>query len=112
MRLGKRHAFLPYCATYLSARGVTTDLAQLLNDGLDLLLLLGPVISRPFQLRQPGSGSQDGALLRKPVTQASRRQLQLCCNGGYIHWYNENRIKISQGSLSPIEYRESLGLMA
>ncbi|WP_144022117.1 IS3 family transposase [Caballeronia sordidicola] len=30
----------------------------------------------------------------------------------YIHWYNEKRIKISLGSLSPIEYRESLGLRA
>jgi len=30
----------------------------------------------------------------------------------YIHWYNEKRIKISLGSLSPIEYRESLGLTA
>ncbi|MEI6722219.1 MAG: IS3 family transposase, partial [Betaproteobacteria bacterium] len=32
--------------------------------------------------------------------------------GGYIRWYNEKRIKISLGSLSPIEYRESLGLTA
>ena len=30
----------------------------------------------------------------------------------YICWYNEKRIKISLGSLSPIEYRESLGLVA
>ena len=30
----------------------------------------------------------------------------------YIRWYNETRIKISLGSLSPIEYRESLGLTA
>ncbi len=30
----------------------------------------------------------------------------------YIHWYNERRIKISLGSLSPLEYRESLGLAA
>ncbi|MDB5843441.1 MAG: Integrase, catalytic region, partial [Polaromonas sp.] len=30
----------------------------------------------------------------------------------YIRWYNEKRIKISLGSLSPAEYRESLGLMA
>ena len=30
----------------------------------------------------------------------------------YIHWYNERRIKISLGSLSPIEYRESLRLTA
>ena len=30
----------------------------------------------------------------------------------YIRWYNEKRIKISLGSLSPIEYRESLGLGA
>ena len=27
----------------------------------------------------------------------------------YIRWYSEKRIKISLGSLSPIEYRESLG---
>lgn len=31
---------------------------------------------------------------------------------GYIRWYNEQRIKFSLGSLSPIEYRESLGLTA
>ena len=30
----------------------------------------------------------------------------------YIRWYNEKRIKISLGSLSPFEYRESLGLAA
>ncbi len=28
----------------------------------------------------------------------------------YIRWYNEKRIKVSLGYLSPIEYRESLGL--
>jgi transposase InsO family protein len=27
----------------------------------------------------------------------------------YIRWYNEKRIKISLGSRSPLEYRESLG---
>jgi len=30
----------------------------------------------------------------------------------YIRWYNEKRIKISLGSLSPMEYRKSLGLAA
>jgi putative transposase len=30
----------------------------------------------------------------------------------YIRWYNEKRIKISLGSLSPLEYRESLRLTA
>ncbi len=30
----------------------------------------------------------------------------------YIHWYNAKRLKVSLGSLSPIEYRESLGLAA
>ncbi len=30
----------------------------------------------------------------------------------YIRWYNEKRIKISLGALSPIEYRQSLGLVA
>ena len=36
------------------------------------------------------------------------------CSGAarYIRWYNEKRIKISLGSLSPIEYRVSLGLAA
>tara|TARA_R110002072_G_scaffold146966_1_gene294100 strand:+ start:325 stop:546 length:222 start_codon:yes stop_codon:yes gene_type:complete len=28
----------------------------------------------------------------------------------YIRWYNEKRIKLSFGYLSPIEYRDSLGL--
>lgn len=31
---------------------------------------------------------------------------------GYIRWYNKKRIKLSLGSRSPLEYRESLGLMA
>ena len=30
----------------------------------------------------------------------------------YIRWYNEQRIKISLGSRSPVEYRKSLGLAA
>jgi transposase InsO family protein len=30
----------------------------------------------------------------------------------YIRWYNEERIKVSLGSLSPVQYRESLGLLA
>ncbi len=30
----------------------------------------------------------------------------------YIRWYNEKRIKISLGALSPVEYREGLGLAA
>ena len=30
----------------------------------------------------------------------------------YIRWYNEKRIKTSLGSLSPREYRESLGITA
>ncbi len=29
----------------------------------------------------------------------------------YIRWYNEKRINISLGSLSPVEYRKSLGLI-
>lgn len=28
----------------------------------------------------------------------------------YIHWYHEKRIKISLGAMSPVEYRQSLGL--
>lgn len=30
----------------------------------------------------------------------------------YIRWYNEKRIKLSLGSLSPLEYRASLGIAA
>ena len=30
----------------------------------------------------------------------------------YIRWYNEKRIKISLGSLSPLEYRANLGFTA
>jgi len=30
----------------------------------------------------------------------------------YIRWYNTTRIKVSLGSLSPLEYRESLGIAA
>ena len=30
----------------------------------------------------------------------------------YIKWYNENRIKLSLGGLSPVEYRAALGLTA
>lgn len=29
----------------------------------------------------------------------------------YIRWYNEKRIKLSLGCLSPIEYRKNLGLI-
>ena len=28
----------------------------------------------------------------------------------YLHWYNEKRIKMSLGAMSPLEYRNSLGL--
>ena len=28
----------------------------------------------------------------------------------YIHWYNEERIKMSLGGMSPLEYRRSLGI--
>lgn len=28
----------------------------------------------------------------------------------YLHWYNEKRIKISLGAMSPVQYRQILGL--
>ena len=31
---------------------------------------------------------------------------------GYIKWYNEKRIKMSLGAMSPMEYRKSIGLAA
>jgi transposase InsO family protein len=30
----------------------------------------------------------------------------------YLYWYNEKRIKMSLGALSPIQYRRSLDLAA
>lgn len=30
----------------------------------------------------------------------------------YIRWYTEKRIKVPLGSLNPLQYRESLGLIA
>ena len=30
----------------------------------------------------------------------------------YIRWYDDKRIKIAQGALSPVEHRKSLGLAA
>ncbi|MBD9542270.1 IS3 family transposase, partial [Ensifer sp. ENS04] len=30
----------------------------------------------------------------------------------YIRWYNQHRIKISLGGLSPAEYRRNLGIAA
>ena len=30
----------------------------------------------------------------------------------YLHWYNEKRIKMSLGAMSPLEYRKNLGLVA
>jgi transposase InsO family protein len=30
----------------------------------------------------------------------------------YLHWYNEDRIKVSLGGLSSLQYRRQLGLTA
>jgi transposase InsO family protein len=30
----------------------------------------------------------------------------------YLRWYNEKRIKISLGAMSPMDYRRSIGLIA
>jgi len=30
----------------------------------------------------------------------------------YVRWYNEKRIKLSLGGMSPLEYRRCLGLIA
>ncbi|HHY60261.1 MAG TPA: IS3 family transposase, partial [Clostridia bacterium] len=30
----------------------------------------------------------------------------------YLIWYNEERIKVSLGGMSPMEYRQSIGLAA
>ncbi|MBR5405999.1 MAG: IS3 family transposase, partial [Lachnospiraceae bacterium] len=29
----------------------------------------------------------------------------------YMHWYNEDRIKMSLGGMSPLQYRCSLGIV-
>jgi len=30
----------------------------------------------------------------------------------FLHWYNDERIKLSLGAMSPMAYRQSLGLIA
>ena len=58
------------------------------------------------------------SLFRKNRVSVKRGLLQLQIEefmrvvDSYIHWYNEKRIKISLGSLSPLECRESLGFAA
>jgi putative transposase len=42
--------------------------------------------------------------------QATTMQQFINLLDAYIRWYNEKRIKLSLGSLSPLEYRESLGI--
>ncbi len=44
--------------------------------------------------------------------QATTIELFIQVVDAYIRWYDERRIKISLGSLSPLEYRESPGLTA
>ena len=46
------------------------------------------------------------------VNSARKRTQFVQIVDSYIHWYNEKRIKISLGSLSPVEYRKSLGFSA
>lgn len=45
-------------------------------------------------------------------SQATTIEQFIAAVDAYIRWYNEQWIKISLGSLSPVEYRLSLGLAA
>ena len=51
-------------------------------------------------------------LFYPPDWQATTVEQFIQAVDAYIRWYNEKRIKISLGFLSPLEYRESLGLTA
>jgi transposase InsO family protein len=55
--------------------------------------------------------SEDGAVLSSEVASLHLEQFIQELDS-YIRWYNEKRIKVSLGSLSPFEYRESLGIAA
>ena len=84
-------------------------------------------LSRIADAKLIRSMSRKGALLDNAAYEGffGRLKTELCCRrdwqattieqfadvvDAYISWYNEKRIKISLGSLSPIEYRVSLGL--
>ena len=41
-------------------------------------------------------------------TKNSKTQIKL---DGYLGWYNEGRIKVSLGGMSPVQYRMRLGLL-
>jgi transposase InsO family protein len=47
----------------------------------------------------------------KVWTKVSLKEFIVLINN-YIHWYNEKRIKESLGYMSPVEYRESLGIIS
>jgi transposase InsO family protein len=44
--------------------------------------------------------------------QATTMELFTQTLDAYIRWYNEQRIKISLGARSPVEYRRTLGIAA
>lgn len=37
-------------------------------------------------------------------------ELFICFLDRYIRWYNEERIKLSLGAMSPVKYRQHLGI--
>ena len=47
----------------------------------------------------------------KVWTKVSLKEFIVLIND-YVHWYNEKRIKESLGYMSPVEYRESLGIIS
>lgn len=66
----------------------------------------------------PDNAACEGFLVRLKKEMSYPRDCQAATIGQFIElvasirWYNEKRINISLGSLSPLEYRESLGLAA
>lgn len=90
----------------MSLAGMDREVREMRNHALDVEEGL-----QPGQLR-------DGGLLRKAqggVLLWSGRKgwsigRSMGALGEYIDWYNEKRIMISLGGLSPAQYRRSLGL--
>ncbi|HBY0898966.1 TPA: hypothetical protein MIP25_24475 [Klebsiella pneumoniae] len=53
---------------------------------------------------------QKGMISLSPPTICNSAEKFICFLDRYIRWYNEKRIKLSLGAMSPVKYRQHLGI--
>ena len=50
------------------------------------------------------------SLRRVSILRGEDQEKFICFLDRYIRWYNEKRIKLSLGAMSPVKYRQHLGI--